>query len=108
MIMGNRVEFIELMLGALLSGVWLTPINWHLTAEEAAYIVDDSELELVIADPSYEAVARAAAGDRPVLVAGAGARRRAGRGQRRAVRPRRTSPAGRCSTPAAPPAGPRA
>jgi long-chain acyl-CoA synthetase len=70
MIMGNRVEFIELALGALLSGVWLTPINWHLTAEEAAYIVGDSESSLVITEETYEATARAAAGGRPVLVAG--------------------------------------
>ncbi len=70
MIMGNRVEFIELTLGALLAGVWLTPINWHLTADEAAYIVADSESTLVLADPAFEAVARQAAGDRPVLVAG--------------------------------------
>jgi long-chain acyl-CoA synthetase len=70
MIMGNRVEFIELAIGALISGIWITPINWHLTADEAAYIVDDSESVLMIADPVYEAVARQAAGDRPVLVAG--------------------------------------
>jgi long-chain acyl-CoA synthetase len=70
MVMGNRVEFLELVLGALLSGVWLTPINWHLTAEEAAYIVSDSESQLVIADPEFETVTRAAAGDLPVLVAG--------------------------------------
>jgi acyl-CoA synthetase (AMP-forming)/AMP-acid ligase II len=70
MIMGNRVEFIELTLGALISGVWITPINWHLTADEAAYIVADSESVLVIADPTHEAVARLAAGDRPVLIAG--------------------------------------
>ena len=71
MIVGNRVEFVELILGALLSGVWLTPINWHLTAEEAAYIVRDSESQLVIADPEFEAVARQAAGDLPVLMVGA-------------------------------------
>src|SRR4051812_48139932 len=70
MIMGNRVEFIELTLGALIAGVWITPINWHLTAEEAAYIVTDSESSLVIADPMFEAVAREAAGGLPVLVAG--------------------------------------
>ena len=70
MVMGNRVEFVELVMGALLSGVWLTPINWHLTAEEAAYIVADSESQLVIADPEFETVARAAAGELPVLVAG--------------------------------------
>jgi len=70
LIMGNRVEFIELAMGALISGIWLTPINWHLTAEEAAYIVVDSESSLVITDETYEAVAREAAGDLPVLVAG--------------------------------------
>ena len=70
MIVGNRVEFIELSLGALIAGVWLTPVNWHLTAEEAGYIVDDSESTLVLADPDYEDTARAAAGDRPVLVLG--------------------------------------
>jgi long-chain acyl-CoA synthetase len=70
MIMGNRVEFIELTLGALIAGVWLTPINWHLTADETAYIVADSESTLVITDPAFEAVARQATGDRPVLVAG--------------------------------------
>jgi long-chain acyl-CoA synthetase len=70
LVMGNRVEFVELFFGALLSGVWLTPVNWHLTAEEAAYILDDSGSQLVITDGTYESLARAAAGDRPVLVAG--------------------------------------
>ncbi len=70
MVMGNRVEFIELTMGALLAGIWLTPINWHLTAEEAAYIVADSESTLVLTDDTYERTARAAAGDRPVVVAG--------------------------------------
>ena len=89
LLMGNRVEFIELAMGALLSGVWLTPINWHLTAEEAAYIVDDSGSTLVITDDLYAATARAG-GRRP---GGAGrrgrARRRAGGRRRRAVRRRR-------------------
>jgi len=70
MIVGNRVEFVELSLGALIAGVWLTPVNWHLTAQEAGYIVEDSESTLVFADPDYEDTARAAAGDRPVLVLG--------------------------------------
>ena len=69
-LMGNRVEFIELILGALYSGVWITPINWHLTATEAAYIVADSEASLLICDPEFESIARTAAGTCPVLVAG--------------------------------------
>jgi long-chain acyl-CoA synthetase len=70
MIVGNRVEFIELSLGAMIAGVWLTPVNWHLTAEEAGYIIDDSESTMVFADPEFEETARAAAGGRPVLVLG--------------------------------------
>ena len=70
MMVGNRVEFLELSLGALLAGVWITPVNWHLTAEEAGYIVADSESRVVFADPVYEDTARAAAGDRPVVVLG--------------------------------------
>ena len=31
----------------------LTPINWHLTAEEIAYIVDDSEAVVVIAEAFF-------------------------------------------------------
>ncbi len=69
MVMGNRVEFVELLLGAQLAGVWLTPVNWHLTAGEVGYIVEDSGSGLLVADPDYEATARAAT-DRPVLVAG--------------------------------------
>ncbi len=70
MVMGNRVEFVELVLGSLLAGVWLTPINWHLTADEASFIVGDCGAQLVVADPEFEAMARAAAGECPVVVAG--------------------------------------
>jgi long-chain acyl-CoA synthetase len=31
----NRPEFIEVLLGAQRAGLRLTPINWHLTGEEA-------------------------------------------------------------------------
>jgi long-chain acyl-CoA synthetase len=70
MIVGNRVEFVELSLGAMIAGVWLTPVNWHLTAEEAAYIIADSQSTVVFADPEYEATARAAARALPVVVLG--------------------------------------
>jgi len=48
----NRPEFIEVYEAVLRGGYRLTPINWHLTAEEIAYIVDDSESVVVIADAS--------------------------------------------------------
>lgn len=74
-LMENRVEAVELVLGAMLAGIWLTPINHHLTAEEIAYILDDSGARVVFADVEHEQVARAAIGPSAeppeVLVAGA-------------------------------------
>ncbi|MBI4514623.1 MAG: AMP-binding protein [Deltaproteobacteria bacterium] len=57
-LMGNRVEFIELVLGAMLAGIWLTPINRHLQAEEVAYIGADSGARVVFVDADHEAIAR--------------------------------------------------
>ena len=35
-LMQNRAEIVELILGAVLAGVWVTPINWHLAEDEVA------------------------------------------------------------------------
>jgi len=70
MLMGNRVEFIELATAALFAGVWMTPINWHLTADEADFIVADADARVVFADPAFEQLTREAAAGRPVVVAG--------------------------------------
>src|SRR5690349_18604811 len=37
----NRPEFIEVYAAALRSGIRATLLNWHLQADEAAYIVGD-------------------------------------------------------------------
>ncbi len=34
---------------ALRSGLYITAVNWHLTASEAAYIVDDCEATILVA-----------------------------------------------------------
>jgi long-chain acyl-CoA synthetase len=74
MVMGNRVEFVELVTGALLAGAWITPVNWHLTADEIAFILEDSAARVVVADPAFAEVARAAIelthADPPLIVAG--------------------------------------
>jgi acyl-CoA synthetase (AMP-forming)/AMP-acid ligase II len=72
-LMGNRVEYIELLLGAILAGVWITPINWHLGRDEMAYVLADSGARLIFTDAENEAVARATVAERgvEVLVAGA-------------------------------------
>jgi long-chain acyl-CoA synthetase len=73
MLVGNRVEFVELALGALLGGAWITPVNWHLTPDEVAFVLEDSGSRVLFVDPDHEAVGRAAAaqvGGVPVIVVG--------------------------------------
>jgi long-chain acyl-CoA synthetase len=47
---GNRAEFAEVLYGSLRCGLRLTPINWHLGAEEVAYIIDDCDAKVLIAE----------------------------------------------------------
>ena len=58
----NRPEFAEVWAACQRAGVRLTPINWHLTGGEAAYIVGDCEAKALIADARLAEVARGAAG----------------------------------------------
>jgi long-chain acyl-CoA synthetase len=71
MIVGNRVELVELVLASLFAGAWITPINWHLTAAEITYILEDSASSVVFCDDEHEHLARAAAGARPIVRVGA-------------------------------------
>jgi long-chain acyl-CoA synthetase len=47
---GNRPEFIEVRFAAHRLGARLTTVNWHLSPEEAAYIVDDCDAVALFAD----------------------------------------------------------
>ncbi|MGH9006855.1 MAG: AMP-binding protein, partial [Acidimicrobiales bacterium] len=60
LICSNRHEFAETAAAAQRSGLRLTPINWHLTGEEAAYIVGDCEARAVVADAGLGDVATGA------------------------------------------------
>ena len=57
----NRPEFAEVLAAAQRSGLRLTPVNWHLTADEAGYILDDCEAKAFVADARFADVARAVA-----------------------------------------------
>jgi len=57
----NRVEFAEVFWATRRAGLRLTPINWHLTAEEAAYIVRDSDAKALLLDARFAAMADALA-----------------------------------------------
>jgi long-chain acyl-CoA synthetase len=57
--LANRPEYFEIAWGAQRAGTYWTPVNWHLTAEEAAYIVADCGASVVFASPeTVEAAAR--------------------------------------------------
>ena len=57
----NRIEFVEVLLATQRTGLRLTTVNWHLTADEAGYIVDDCEARAFVAEARFAAVARGAA-----------------------------------------------
>jgi long-chain acyl-CoA synthetase len=62
LICGNRREFAEVLVACLRAGWRLTPINWHLSAAEASYVVDDCEAKAIVADASFASVAAGIAG----------------------------------------------
>ncbi|WP_327087272.1 acyl-CoA synthetase [Nonomuraea sp. NBC_01738] len=62
----NGADGLVLYLAALQAGWYYTPINWHLTGPEIAYILEDSEAKAFIADPRYaEEATRAAVAVEP-------------------------------------------
>ena len=65
----NRPEFLEVLYAAQRIGLRLTPINWHLTGEEAGYIVANCEAKAFVCSGSLgDKVTVAAAAGGPDLV----------------------------------------
>jgi len=54
LICSNRVEGVEVLAATLRGGFRLTPVNWHLTEEEIAYILQDCEARAVVAESRIE------------------------------------------------------
>ncbi|MDB5469536.1 MAG: acyl-CoA synthase [Caulobacter sp.] len=61
LICSNRVEFVEVLAATLRSGLRLTPVNWHLSADEIGYIVRDCEAKAVIGEARVSVLAEAVA-----------------------------------------------
>jgi long-chain acyl-CoA synthetase len=57
----NRAEFVEVLSATLRGGYRFTPVNWHLTADEVEYIINDCEAKALIAEPRYPAALSAEA-----------------------------------------------
>jgi long-chain acyl-CoA synthetase len=50
MLLTNRPEFVEVLYACQRVGLRVTPINWHLTGDNASYIVENCEAKAFIAD----------------------------------------------------------
>ncbi|MFF0813599.1 AMP-binding protein [Rhodococcus sp. NPDC003318] len=59
-LMENELDVFPVVWAAQRTGLRYTPVNWHLTAGEAAYIVDNCGAELLIHSASLTALAVAA------------------------------------------------
>lgn len=61
----NAVECFSIYWAALRSGLYVTPINWHLTADEVAFIIDDSDARAVFASAALSELAQQIIGQTP-------------------------------------------
>lgn len=57
----NRAEFADVLFGRQRSGLRMTPVNWHMTAEEMAYVINNCEASALFADTQVAGVGEAAA-----------------------------------------------
>jgi long-chain acyl-CoA synthetase len=60
-VLGNGVEFLVLQLATGQLGVVLVPINWHFTAPEISYLLQDSGARVVVAGGDFAATVAEAA-----------------------------------------------
>jgi long-chain acyl-CoA synthetase len=54
LLVGNEIMYHPVGWGAWFAGLYWTPISTRLTAEEIAYIIEDSGSQLVVASPVFE------------------------------------------------------
>ncbi len=68
-LMANRPEYFEIGWGCQRRGTYWTPVNWHLNASEAGYIVADCGATVLFASPETAAVAAQIAARLPGITA---------------------------------------
>ncbi|RDI66192.1 acyl-CoA synthetase [Nocardia pseudobrasiliensis] len=65
----NCAEALAVYFAAFESGLYIVAVNWHLTGPEVAYILDNSEAKVFIADERFAEAARIAADEAKVPAA---------------------------------------
>ena len=68
LVCSNRAEFVEVLAATQRAGWRITPVNWHLNAEEVAYIIKDCEAKAVFCEARV-ATSQAAVAQCPDLLA---------------------------------------
>lgn len=53
----NRQPYLEVILACRRLGIYYCPINWHFTASEVQYIIEDSDARLIITERDLLAIA---------------------------------------------------
>ncbi|MYI56486.1 MAG: AMP-binding protein [Acidimicrobiia bacterium] len=56
-VLPNGLEQVALLLAAYQGGMYASAVNWHLTASEIAYIVDDSDARVLVSHERFAAEA---------------------------------------------------
>ncbi|HZI38553.1 MAG TPA: AMP-binding protein, partial [Acidimicrobiia bacterium] len=54
---GNRHEWVEAVMASGIGAYVLVPLNWHLTADELAYILNDSGTRALLAEAEFAGIA---------------------------------------------------
>ncbi len=57
---GNCREYFEVLLAATHAGVLCVPVNWHFSAEELAYVVDNAGAKILFVEDRFSSIAREA------------------------------------------------
>ena len=61
MALPNCSEALALFMATTQAGMYLVPINWHLTAPEIAYVLNDSNAKVLVASERFASACQAAA-----------------------------------------------
>ncbi|NKZ07635.1 AMP-binding protein [Actinomadura latina] len=69
-VLGNRREFLTVMLAAMQSGLYLVPVSRHLTTPEIGYILADSGAKAVVTESAFAGAVSAAADEAGVPAEG--------------------------------------
>src|SRR5215831_1926894 len=66
-LMANEEHFFDFYWAALRSGLYFTPVNWHLSPDEMRYIVDDCDAVVLVASVAFREQAASFAATLPKL-----------------------------------------